>query len=63
MSTSVLYHGFGVRGYRHVKTEYAGGEIVFTIEQPRESLCCLVCGSADVIGRGRNMHRATDVAV
>src|SRR3990172_9336758 len=25
MSTSLLYHAFGVRGYRYVKTEYGGG--------------------------------------
>jgi hypothetical protein len=24
MSTSLLYHAFGVRGYRYVKTEYVG---------------------------------------
>ena len=35
MSTSLLYHGFGVRGYRYVKTEYVEGAVVFTIEQPR----------------------------
>lgn len=57
MSTSLLYHGFGVRGYRYVKTEYSEGEVVFTIEQPRESYACPVCGSADVIGRGQKCRR------
>ena len=28
MSTSLLYHGFGVRGYRYVKTEYVEGGMV-----------------------------------
>ena len=54
MSTSLLYHGFGVRGYKYVKTEYVEGEVIFTIEQPRESYCCSACGSEDVIGRGQN---------
>jgi transposase len=63
MSTSLLYHGFGVRGYRHVKTEYTNGEVVFTIEQPRESLRCPVCGSADVIGRGQNLRRFRTVPI
>ena len=63
MSTSLLYHGFGVRGYRHVKTEYTKGEVVFTIEQPRESLRCPVCGSADVIGRGQNVRRFRTVPI
>ena len=33
MSTSLLYHGFGIRGYRYVRTEYVEGGIVFTIAQ------------------------------
>ena len=63
MSTSLLYHGFGVRGYRYVKTEYAEGEVVFTIEQPREWYACPVCGSADVIGRGQNYRRFRTVPI
>ena len=35
MSTSLLYHGFGVRGYRYVRTEYVAGGVVFVIEQAR----------------------------
>ena len=35
MSTSLLYHAFGVRGYRYVKTAYVEGAATFTIEQPR----------------------------
>lgn len=52
MSTSILYHGFGVRGYEYVRTEYAEGEIWFTIEQPREALRCPLCDSAEVHRRG-----------
>ncbi len=54
MSTSLLYHAFGVRGYRYVKTKYVGGEIIFVIEQPRETCRCSACGSDNVIGRGKN---------
>jgi transposase len=57
MSTSLLYHAFGVRGYRHEKTEYKKGEVVFTISQPRERLRCAACGSDDVIGRGKCVRR------
>jgi transposase len=53
MSTSLLYHAFGVRGYRYVKTRYVEGEVIVTIEQPRESYRCSACGSEDVIGRGQ----------
>jgi transposase len=63
MSTSLLYHAFGVRGYRYVKTEYVKGETVFTIEQPRETYACSACGSADVIGRGQNLRRFRAVPI
>ena len=53
MSTSLLYHAFGVRGYRYVKTKFVEGEVIFTIEQARETYRCSACGSEDVIGRGQ----------
>jgi transposase len=52
MSTSLLYHAFGVRGYSYQKTEYGEGNVTFTLKQPRESYRCPECGSEDVIGRG-----------
>src|SRR4051812_27146862 len=52
MSTSLLYHGFGVRGYRYTRTEYHEGEVVFTIEQERDRLRCSACGSAEVTRHG-----------
>ena len=48
MSTSLLYHAFGVRGYRYLKTGYVGGEVIFTIEQPWETCRCSACGSENV---------------
>jgi transposase len=59
MSTSLLYHAFGVRGYDYVRTQYLGGEVIFTIQQPRNSLRCTACGSREVSPRGhtqRNFH-------
>ena len=52
MSTSLLYHGFGVRGYRYLKTEHTAGSMIFHLEQPRETCRCSACGSADVVFRG-----------
>ena len=63
MSTSLLYHAFGVRGYRYVKTAYVEGEVVFTIEQPRESYRCAACGSDRVIGRGQNCRQFRTVPI
>jgi hypothetical protein len=42
MSTSLLYHAFGIRGYQYVRTEYQGGEVVFTIRQAPKTLRCSV---------------------
>jgi transposase len=52
MSTSLLYHGFGVRGYRYVGTNYVEGEIWLSMEQAREALRCPLCDSRDVTRRG-----------
>jgi len=52
MSTSILYHGFGIRGYRYVRTEYQQGTIVFTIEKDRSALRCPGCQGSFVIKRG-----------
>ena len=48
MSTSLLYHGFGIRGYDYRATRYQEGEIFVTIEAPRKSLKCPACGNAHV---------------
>jgi transposase len=52
MSTSLLYHAFGIRGYHYVRTEYPGGAVTFTITQPPEHWRCATCNSRQVIGRG-----------
>jgi transposase len=52
MSTSLLYHRFGIIGYRYVKQQFLAGGTVFRIEQPRERLRCSDCGSAEVWAQG-----------
>jgi transposase len=52
MSTSLLYQAFGVRGYRHVRTDYLEGAVVFTIAQDRANLRCSACGSPRVTAHG-----------
>lgn len=63
MSTSLVYHAFGVRGYRYVKTKYIKSEVVFTMELPRQSYRCPLCASDDVIGRGQNSRRFRTVSI
>ena len=52
MSTSLLYHGFGIIGYDYVRTDYQDGHIHFTIRQPNASLRCPACGSSKVSPSG-----------
>jgi transposase len=52
MSTSLLYHAFGIRGYHEVSQSFEGGKVTFRIEQPRERHRCPQCGSADVWAQG-----------
>ena len=56
MSTGLLYHGFGIRGYRYVRTNYVGGGVEFVIDQDRRRWRCSVCGSRQVRPKGRR-HR------
>ena len=52
MSTSLLYHGFGVRDYHYVRTKYEPGGVVFVIERTAKSCRCVACGSANVWRQG-----------
>ena len=57
MSTSLLYHAFGVRGYTFVSHRFEGGAVISCIKVRRENLCCPVCRSRDVVLRGSNPRR------
>jgi transposase len=57
MSTSLLYHGFGIRGYRHVRTEYIEGGVVFTIVQEPKTCRCPACGGKNTILKGGVVRR------
>jgi len=52
MSTSILYHTFGVRGYRYIRTEYENGATIFHIEKAPEKQWCAECQSREVIKKG-----------
>ena len=52
MSTSILYHGFGIRGYDYVRTKFNHGSICFKIQQDRLKLRCSLCNGRDLIRRG-----------
>ena len=53
MSTSLLYHAFSIRGYRHVATDFRDGSVIFRITQELKDCRCSACGSAHVASRGQ----------
>jgi transposase len=63
MSTSLLYHAFGIRGYQYTRTEYEDGHTIFTIHQEPESCRCSACGSPQVQSRGRVERRFRTVPI
>ena len=57
MSTSLLYHAFGVRDYPYVRTTFHRGRVEFTVRQPPDTLRCSGCGSGRLIRRGQVIRR------
>lgn len=57
MSTSLLYHGFGLRGYRYIRTEYINGHVYFTVEMKPDQIRCSACNCRQVVRRGRVERR------
>jgi transposase len=57
MSTSLLYHAFGIRGYQYTRTRYESGQVIFSIRQEPQTCRCSSCGSARVIHRGQLTRR------
>ena len=63
MSTSLLYHAFGIRGYQYTRTDYQDGQTIFTIHQEPETCRCSACGSPQVQSRGRVERRFRAVPI
>jgi transposase len=59
----LLYHGFGVRDYRYVRTEYVAGGMVFTIERKMETCRCTACSSENVWREGGVVRRFRAVPI
>ena len=63
MSTSLLYHAFGIRGDEYVRTDYQGGATIFTIQQDPDDCRCSACGSRQVISRGHAERQFTALPI
>ena len=63
MSTSLLYHGWGLRGHTHRRTDFIDGCIVFTAEPSTDDLRCSGCGGREVRREGgvRRRWRTTPI--
>jgi transposase len=57
MSTSLLYHGFGLKGYVYERTEYQRGAVHFTVKQADGKLRCAACGGRRVVRKGGRQRR------
>jgi transposase len=57
MSTSLLYHAWGVRGYRLVHTRFEKSRVLFGIEHEAPSVRCSHCGSTRGQKSGKVLRR------
>src|SRR5665213_764648 len=60
MSTSLLYHGWGIRGYQELAIRFHDAAIHFGVEQDSATFCCSHCGSRAVMKAGQARHLAID---
>lgn len=57
MSTSLLYHAFGIIGYFYQSTSYIAGVVIVVIRDDFWRLRCPVCRSRKVRSRGKQVRR------
>ncbi len=57
MSTSLLYHAFGIRRYQYTLTDYKDGQTIFSIHKDPTTCRCSACGAPQVLSRGQVVRR------
>lgn len=63
MSTSLLYHGFGIIGYKYIHTRYEKGALIFRIAHDKFSHRCSNCNSKQLVCRGKVMRRFRTIPI
>jgi len=63
MSTSILYHAFGIRDVKYLATRYEQGEIIFEAEMKRKLARCPNCRSRKVIYKGSRIRELRMVPI
>jgi transposase len=53
MSTSLLYHAFGLQGYDYVRQSFVAGSIIFSIKPKPKLVRCPECKHRRIIRRGK----------
>lgn len=56
MSTSLLYHSFGLKGVRYKATRYQEGKIIFEAEMTKKLEVCPQCQSRKVTKEGNKVR-------
>jgi transposase len=57
MSTSILYHAYGIRGVHHKSTEFSGNSIIFHAQVTDQLVRCPECGCRKTIFKGQKVRR------
>jgi transposase len=57
MTTSMLYHAYGIAGVNHTSTKYEGGQVIIAAEMTHNSICCPECRHYQGIFRGKTVRR------
>lgn len=57
MSTSFLYHAFGLQGYDYIHQQFVGGGILFRVRPKAKMVRCSRCKSYRIIRRGVNERK------
>jgi len=63
MSTSLLYHAYGMKGYQYVHSKYVGGKVIFRVSKDRVDMACPSCKSCQVKMRGSFLRRFKAVPI
>jgi transposase len=57
MSTSILYHAYGIRGVHHKSTKFSGNSIIFNAQVTDQFVRCPECGCRKAFSKGRKVRR------
>lgn len=57
MTTSLLYHAYGINGVEYKSTKYDVGQVIIAAEMTHNSICCPKCRHYRGIFRGKKVRR------